>query len=121
MNFSRNFTVYDNLSDANSTQQNSKQEETWISDCLHNTVVISMVVCIQRCTRVSGCGLLLCSEISSPSLSGVYLYMMHDMHAYVPIGFCRRLALPCLHEYGSVVMCVQLSINLETVRFTCRT
>ncbi|XP_033610966.1 protein numb isoform X3 [Cryptotermes secundus] len=37
MNFSRNFSLYDNLSDVNSIQQTSRQEETWFSDVLHNS------------------------------------------------------------------------------------
>jgi hypothetical protein len=80
MNFSRNVSLYDNLSDVNGIQQNSKQEETWFSDFLQNSVVINMDIYNQWFTRISASGLLLCSEISSPSLSGVYFYMMHDMH-----------------------------------------
>lgn len=87
MNFSRNFSLYDNLSDVNSIQQNSKQEETWFSDVLHNSGVKNMDILNQRFTRVSGCGFLLCSEISSPSLSGVYFYVMLDMHGYAHILF----------------------------------
>jgi hypothetical protein len=71
----------------NSIQQSSRQEETWFSDVLHNSVVINMDILNQRFTRISGCGLLLCSEISSPSLSGVYFYVMHDMHGYAYIVF----------------------------------
>lgn len=52
MNFSRNFSLYDNLSDVNSVQQNSKQEETWFSDVLHNSVVINVHTCNQRFTRI---------------------------------------------------------------------
>jgi hypothetical protein len=94
MSFSRNFSLYDNLSDANSAQQHSKQEESWFSDGPHNSVVINMDVCKQRCTHISGCGLLLCSEISSPSVSGVYLHEVHDKHDYVyavfaDVSHCR--------------------------------
>jgi hypothetical protein len=89
MNFSRNVSLYDNLSDVNSIQQNSKQEETWFNDFLHNSVVINMDIYIQKLPHISGCGVLLCSEISSPSLSGVYFYMMHDLHGYVNIAFAE--------------------------------
>jgi hypothetical protein len=44
MNFSRNFSLYDNLSDVNGIQQNSRQEEAWFSDFLQNSVVINMDV-----------------------------------------------------------------------------
>jgi hypothetical protein len=52
MSFSRNVSLYDNLSDVNSVQQNSKQEETWFSDVLRNSVVINMDACNQSFTRI---------------------------------------------------------------------
>lgn len=45
-----------------------------------------------RVLPVLGCGILLCSEISSPSLSGVYFCQMHDEHGCAKCEILSLLA-----------------------------
>jgi len=46
-----------------------------------------MCLLATRDLPVLGCGDLLCSEISSHPLSGVYFYQMHDEHGCVSTFF----------------------------------
>lgn len=78
MNFPRYSSVYSNLSNVTGVQQNSKQEEAWF-EFLQNSVVINMDVCNQWFPVLP--------TISSPSLSRVCFYMMHDTRGYVNIVF----------------------------------